>query len=87
MTGATEKSNSAYLKRMEKELEVLKRQDYWLRIQRTKLLLDLVFVCQWKLSSSSEFLLKNFVAYDLFKVKYARDTVRTFAGLGAALLR
>ncbi|KAL5508352.1 hypothetical protein ACEPAH_5971 [Sanghuangporus vaninii] len=44
MTGATEKSKSTASKADEKELEKLRRQDFWLRIQRTKLLLDLLFV-------------------------------------------
>ncbi|KAH8113363.1 hypothetical protein DFH11DRAFT_1510465 [Phellopilus nigrolimitatus] len=44
MSGATGNSKSAAAKAAEKELEKLHRQDFWLRIQRTKLLLDLVFV-------------------------------------------
>ncbi|KAL5488151.1 hypothetical protein ACEPAI_6259 [Sanghuangporus weigelae] len=44
MTGATEKSKSTASKADEKELEKLRRQDFWLLIQRTKLLLDLLFV-------------------------------------------
>ncbi|KAL5530626.1 hypothetical protein ACEPAF_6884 [Sanghuangporus sanghuang] len=44
MTGATEKSKSIASKADEKELEKLHRQDFWLSIQRTKLLLDLLFV-------------------------------------------
>ncbi|KAL5527286.1 hypothetical protein ACEPAG_6077 [Sanghuangporus baumii] len=44
MTGATEKSKSTASKVDEKELEKLRRQDFWLLIQRTKLLLDLLFV-------------------------------------------
>ena len=47
MTGATEKSKSTASKADEKELEKLHRQDFWLRIQRTKLLLDLLFVCTY----------------------------------------
>ncbi|KAI5118556.1 hypothetical protein M0805_002936 [Coniferiporia weirii] len=44
MKGATTNSKSGAAKAAEKELEKLHRQDFWLRIQRTKLLLDLLFV-------------------------------------------
>ncbi|EJD01047.1 uncharacterized protein FOMMEDRAFT_21505 [Fomitiporia mediterranea MF3/22] len=69
ISGATEKSKSSASRVAEKELEKLRRQDFWLRIQRTKLLLDLLFV-----------------SYEVFKIKPLRDTVKPFAGLGAAVL-
>jgi len=37
-------ANSAQVKMEEKELEKLKRQYYWLRVSRLKLLMDLIFV-------------------------------------------
>jgi len=46
MTGATAKSNPKTSKADEKELKRLQRQDYWLRITRAKLLMDLIFVCE-----------------------------------------
>jgi hypothetical protein len=45
MTGATAKSNPRATKADERELKRLQRQDYWLRIARAKLLMDLIFVC------------------------------------------
>ena len=45
MTGATAKSNPRATKADERELKRLQRQDYWLRITRAKLLMDLIFVC------------------------------------------
>ncbi|KAF8743865.1 hypothetical protein AX14_000261 [Amanita brunnescens Koide BX004] len=44
MTGATAKSNPRATKADERELKRLQRQDYWLRITRAKLLMDLIFV-------------------------------------------
>ncbi|KAF8631173.1 hypothetical protein AX15_002512 [Amanita polypyramis BW_CC] len=44
MTGATAKSNPRAAQTDEKELKRLQRQDYWLRITRSKLLMDLIFV-------------------------------------------
>ncbi|THH05125.1 hypothetical protein EW145_g5029 [Phellinidium pouzarii] len=44
MSGTTASSKSTTSKVVERELEKLHRQDFWLRIQRTKLLLDLLFV-------------------------------------------
>jgi len=69
MTGATANSTAVITKTGEKELEKLHRQDFWIRLQRIKLIMDLIFV-----------------SYDLFKVRRARDTVRSFAGLTSALL-
>ncbi|TDL29273.1 hypothetical protein BD410DRAFT_892604 [Rickenella mellea] len=44
MSGATANSTAQVTKVVEKELEKLQKQDYWLQVQRTKLLMDLVFV-------------------------------------------
>lgn len=52
--GATTKSNPSANKIDETELERLRKQDYWLVVTRNKLLLDLVFVCEFP---SSEFCL------------------------------
>lgn len=38
---------SASSKLAQQELEKLHRQDYWLRMQRLKLVMDLVFVCEY----------------------------------------
>jgi len=45
MSGATAKSKPKATKIDEKELTRLRNQDYWLQITRTKLLMDLIFVC------------------------------------------
>jgi len=45
MSGATAKSTPRNTQIDETELQRLQRQDYWLRIQRAKLVMDLVFVC------------------------------------------
>ena len=46
MTGATAKSKPKASKIDEKELSRLRTQDYWLQVTRTKLLMDLIFVCK-----------------------------------------
>ena len=48
MSGATAKSAPRNTKIDEQELEKLARQDYWLQIQRAKLLMDLIFVCGYR---------------------------------------
>lgn len=91
MSGQTANSKSANTKAIEKEMEKLHRQDFWLRIQRTKLLMDLIFVCTSLASPSrlTSFLLYTYdlTAYEVFKLKPAKDVVKPFAGLTAALLR
>jgi hypothetical protein len=47
MTGATSKSKGKSTKLDERELARLQRRDYWLQISRTKLLMDLIFSCEW----------------------------------------
>nr|GAT53991.1 predicted protein [Mycena chlorophos] len=69
MASASANSKSAASKYDEKELGRLQKQDYWLRITRWKLLMDLVFV-----------------SYDVFKIQRAREPIKTFSGLAAALL-
>lgn len=51
MTGATAKSKPETSKLDEKELSRLRKQDYWLQVTRAKLLMDLIFVCEWNLAS------------------------------------
>lgn len=63
-------AKSSLTLQIEKEMKKLRRQDFWLKIQRTKLLMDLLFV-----------------TYELFSIRYAPKTVKTLAGLSAALLR
>lgn len=46
MTGATSKSNPTANKVDEKELARLKRQDFWIKMTRMKLVMDLIFVCK-----------------------------------------
>lgn len=89
MTGATANSTAVITKTGEKELEKLHRQDFWIRLQRIKLIMDLIFVCQLPPYFCVTHVLKRLIraAYDLFKVRRARDTVRSFAGLTSALLR
>ncbi len=47
MGGATTKSNPAANKLDNKELVRLRRQDYWIQVTRMKLLMDLIFVCEF----------------------------------------
>jgi len=44
MTGATAKSTPRNTKIDDRELRLLQKQAYWLQVQRTKLLMDLIFV-------------------------------------------
>jgi hypothetical protein len=53
MSGATAKSKPTASKVDEKELSRLRTKDYWLRISRAKLVMDLIFVCTWPLSDGS----------------------------------
>lgn len=39
-------AHSLQVKAAEKELDKLRRQYYWLRVSRLKLLMDLIFVCE-----------------------------------------
>lgn len=45
MTGATAKSKPKASRIDERELARLRTKDYWLQISRTKLVMDLIFVC------------------------------------------
>ena len=47
MSGATAKSNPTANKLDERELARLQRQDHWIVLSRVKLLMDLVFVCEY----------------------------------------
>lgn len=47
MTGATAKSNPTNDKLDRKELTRLQRQDYWIQVSRWKLIMDLIFVCEY----------------------------------------
>jgi hypothetical protein len=47
MTGATAASKPKSSKLDEKELSRLRNQDYWLQVTRAKLLMDLIFVCEF----------------------------------------
>ena len=47
MSGTTAKSNPSANKLDEKELGRLQRQDYWIQVTRLKLLMDLIFVCEY----------------------------------------
>lgn len=47
MTGATANSKPKSTKLDEKELARLQKQDYWLQISRAKLVMDLIFVCEY----------------------------------------
>jgi len=44
MAGATAKSTPRNTKVDDRELKLLQKQTYWLQVQRTKLLMDLIFV-------------------------------------------
>ncbi len=46
MTGTTAKSKPRASKIDERELSRLQKKDFWLLVTRTKLIMDLVFVCQ-----------------------------------------
>ena len=47
-------SASHHLKSAHAELDKLQKQDFWLKVQRAKLIMDLIFVCQSVSSSCSE---------------------------------
>ncbi len=47
MSGTTAKSNPTASKLDEKELARLQRQDRWIQMTRLKLLMDLIFVCEY----------------------------------------
>ena len=49
MSGATAKSKPTASRIDERELSRLRTKDYWLRISRAKLVMDLIFVCTWPL--------------------------------------
>jgi len=44
MSGATAKSTPRRTKVDDRELKLLQKQAYWLQVQRTKLIMDLIFV-------------------------------------------
>ena len=46
MSGATAKSAPRNTKIDDRELKLLQKQAYWLQVQRTKLVMDLIFVCE-----------------------------------------
>jgi hypothetical protein len=46
MAGATAKSTPRRTKVDDRELKLLQKQAYWLQVQRTKLIMDLIFVCE-----------------------------------------
>jgi hypothetical protein len=46
MSGATAKSAPRNNKIDDRELKLLQKQAYWLQVQRTKLVMDLIFVCE-----------------------------------------
>jgi hypothetical protein len=48
MVGTTNKSIPTR-KFEDKELQRIQEKDYWLQLTRAKLLLDLVFVCEYKI--------------------------------------
>ena len=45
--GASAKSKPKISKVDEKELGRLRKQDYWLQVRRAKLVMDLIFVCEF----------------------------------------
>ena len=98
MSGATNRSLPKASKHDERELGRLDKRDYWLTITRTKLLMDLIFVCEY-----SDFLcprrLAAFMcafpplrpltpapAYDLFNIKRGKKSIQTFYGLTSGIL-
>lgn len=90
MTGATAKSNPAASKTDGKELARLQRQDYWIQITRLKLLMDLIFVCEFRgrlATFTCEYGSLKCAAYNVFRMKRAKSQIQTFTGLAAALLR
>jgi hypothetical protein len=76
----------------DKELQRLQTKDYWLQLARSKLLLDLLFVCTLSIlfiqSTRVRGADKTYItAYDVFKFKRGKRSVQTFSGLAAGLLR
>ena len=88
MTGATAKSNPTNDKLDRKELTRLQRQDYWIQVSRWKLIMDLIFVCEYIRFASFQGPFMTYVtAYNVFRWKKAKGPVQTISGLAAALLR
>lgn len=84
--GATTKSNPSANKIDETELERLRKQDYWLVVTRNKLLLDLVFVCEFP---SSEFCLttsQSLHSVGLLRCETGEDHSTNAYGVGCCLL-
>lgn len=48
MTGVTAKSKGKSTEKDEKELARLQNKDLWLQISRAKLMMDLIFVCEYR---------------------------------------
>jgi hypothetical protein len=70
----------------EKELQRLRTKDYWMQVQRAKLLMDLVFVCAWARLSATAVSLTTLAAFDVFNINRAKRPVQTFAGLASGIL-
>ncbi|KAG5648656.1 hypothetical protein DXG03_000002 [Asterophora parasitica] len=87
MSGATSKSKPKDSKLDETELSRLRKQDYWLQITRTKLMMDLIFVCACSRRVDIARKADDSVAYDVFRIKRFAETVQTTVGLTAAILR
>ena len=72
----------------EKELARLQKQDYWLQVSRAKLVMDLIFVCEFVyLIMMCAYLIRLITAYEVFNIRRGKDFVKTFTGLTAAILR
>ncbi|KAI9510425.1 hypothetical protein F5148DRAFT_976680 [Russula earlei] len=90
MTGATAKSTPRNTKIDDRELKLLQKQAYWLQVQRTKLLMDLIFVSydvfRWQrgreaiqaLSGLASALLSSSKLYDRHRNSLTKSKVLSF---------
>jgi hypothetical protein len=85
MTGTSGKS-IPNRKHEEKELQRLRTKDYWMKVQRTKLLMDLIFVCEY-IWQHAIALTHTTLAFDVFNLKRGKRTAQTLSGLASGILR
>lgn len=98
MLNASAKSNPKANTLDAKELARLQRQDHWIVMSRWKLIMDLIFVCEYSLHPVPLILplfyivphadlCNSYAAYNVFNLQKAKSQIQTFTGLSAAILR
>lgn len=93
-------ANNTHTQELEKELDRLRKQYFWLRISRAKLIMDLIFVSElyrpffffcnplWVFPSSISCDVDViYIGYECFKLQRGRRAVMPLSGLMSAILR